>query len=279
MYIVYNEQGHFFIKRVSMKNYIWLYCLLQLLWCAPLYTTDSITNSDRTDGFGGQYQMMIATATYAELHNMKFLYTPFRGMEHNYYGDPDFLKKKEWLINFIGNFDLNDGSATRPCINFIQFFEQNTTACLQTKVFKKIKRIFRENKTVPTPFMNLNLNIAVHVRRHNPHDSRIEGTDTPDSYYLHIIDRLRQIYKDQMPLFHIYSQGNPINFKVYTAQDVVLHLNETTEESFIQMVYADVLVTTQSSFSYAAGIISEGTVYYIPFWHAPLPHWISANTL
>ena len=45
------------------------------------------------------------------------------------------------------------------------------------------------------------------------------------------------------------------------------------------MVLADVLVAGASSFSYTAGILAEGTVYYTPFWHEPLPHWISIETL
>lgn len=40
------------------------------------------------------------------------------------------------------------------------------------------------------------------------------------------------------------------------------------------MVFADVLVTKTNSFSYAAGLISTGNIYCIPFWHPPLPSWI-----
>jgi hypothetical protein len=45
------------------------------------------------------------------------------------------------------------------------------------------------------------------------------------------------------------------------------------------MVLADILVTGASSFSYTAGLLSEGIVYYIPFWHAPLPHWTPVDVL
>jgi hypothetical protein len=58
-----------------------------------------------------------------------------------------------------------------------------------------------------------------------------------------------------------------------------MHINESVENTFTGMVLADVLVTAASSLSYTAGILSEGIVYYIPFWHVALPHWISINTL
>ena len=74
-------------------------------------------------------------------------------------------------------------------------------------------------------------------------------------------------------MFHIQSQGKSENFKQYVAPDVILHLNESVEDSFIPMVLADVLVTSPSSFGYAAALISEGTVYYMPYWHPPLPGW------
>ena len=119
----------------------------------------------------------------------------------------------------------------------------------------------------------------MHVRRPNLHDNRIEGADTPDQLFLSVIDQLRLTYKDQNPLFHLHSQGTIENFKQYHTGDVVLHLNESVEDSFCAMVLADVLVTGASSFSYTAALLSDGIVYYIPFWHSPLPHWISVYEL
>ena len=62
-------------------------------------------------------------------------------------------------------------------------------------------------------------------------------------------------------------------------QDIILHLNESVEDTFTAMVLADILVTSRSSFSYTAAILSEGIVYYMPFWHPPLPGWISVNEI
>lgn len=241
-----------------------------------------ITNPKQSDGFGSQFQTIIASVIYAELHNKKYLYTPFEIMEHNYDKDPDFIAKKEWLINFIDNFECinsNKNYTINAKSNCKEFFDKNVSICAQSLALQKIKNIFRANKDIHHYFNNENFNIAIHVRRPNPHDNRLMGSDTPDKIFLNIIKQLRVVYSCQSPLFHLYSQGSSDNFTVFTAQDVVLHLNESVEDTFCAMVLADVLVTAASSLSYTAGLLSEGIVYYIPFWHTPLLHWISVDML
>lgn len=239
-----------------------------------------ITNPARFDGFGAQFQTIIYSAICAELVGAKFVYTPFKNMEHNYDNDPEFIAKKEWLINFMGDFEINNGTAQRlDAMNVIQFFEQNLAQCANSSALQKIKMIFKANKNRNHYFDNEHLHIVIHMRRPNPHDNRIEGANTPDEIFLNIINRLRVLYSSQNPLFHLHSQGNKANFQVFNAPDIVLHLNESVEDSFIPMVLADVLVTSRSSYSYTAAILSDGTVYYMPFWHPPLPHWIPIDTL
>lgn len=250
----------------------------QELW--PIFNNQVVTNSHGTDGFGSQFRAIIACVFYAELYHMKYAYTPFAIMEHNYDNDQDFLAKKEWLINFIGNFDINkETNAIIPQEPAFFFFHQNNVIQLEKSIaLKKIKEIFRANKDKNNYFDSNRFNIAIHVRRPNPHDNRIDGTDTPDSVFLTIINKLRGDYFSKNPLFHVYSQGDRENFKAFEAPDIILHLNESIEDSFIPMVFADVLVTSRSTFSYTAGLLSEGTVYYMPpFGCLPLPHWITLD--
>lgn|GEM_PF-1635851 len=237
-----------------------------------------ITNTPRPDGFGAQFQTIIAAMIYAELAGKYFVYTPFQNMEHNYDNAPDFLARKEWLINFIGNVPLNESSAYIAA-DYIEYFDTHIPECATSNALKQIKKIFRANKKRPTSFGTTRFNIAVHVRRPNKHDSRVIGTDTKDAVFLGIIDALRMRYRDKNPLFHLYSQGDASQFSTYDAPDVRLCLNESIEDTFIGMVFADALVTSASSFSYVAALISDGDIYYMPFWHKPLPHWLSTHSL
>lgn len=239
-----------------------------------------VTNPERNDGFGAQFQTIIYSVIWAELNDTQFVYTPFKQMEHNYDQDVDYLEKKEWLINFKGNFGANNSDAVPLNVfSVIGFFKHNLNACWTSEALEKIKRIFRENKNFDDYFDCDRFNIVVHLRRHNSHDNRVEGTNTPEDVYLTTINKLREIYRDKHPQFHLHSQGANEDFKNFNAPDIILHLNETAEDAFTPMVLADVLVTSASSFSYTAGILSEGIVYYMPFWHPPLPNWISISEL
>ena len=258
---------------------------MKLFWFIALtvsYITilanETITNTQENDGFGSQFQNIIATVIFAELNNKNYVYTPFKKMEHNYDSDPLFIQKKEWLINFITNFKVNTNNTGKKQCGCKAFLDKNIIKGSQCLSLKKIKQVFRANKENPY-INNKNLNIALHMRRPNNHDNRIMGADTPDDFFLKIINKLRGLYQSKKPLFHIYSQGNVNNFAKFNAPDISLHLNDTVEDAFIPMVFADILVIGRSSFSYTAGLLSEGIVYYIPFWHSPLPHWIDANKL
>ena len=75
-------------------------------------------------------------------------------------------------------------------------------------------------------------------------------------------------------LFHIYSQGDISKFKKFANDDVYFYLNDSICDSFIGMVSADILVTSASSLSYIAALISDNEIYYLPFWHNPRKNWI-----
>jgi hypothetical protein len=247
------------------------------------FSREAITNPLREDGYGSQFQTIVYSVIYAELNDRDFFYSPFLQMEHNYDGDVDFLKKKEELINFIGNFELKDSetiSSPRTPGEYIEFFEHNIEAAVNSLSLKKIKGVFRENKNRGDYFNNESLNIVIHIRRKNVQDNRSEGTTVPDRIYLNMIRLLRDLYCSENPRFHLLSQGDVNDFlKVFCSGDITLHINETIEKTFISMVLADVLVTAPSSMSYTAGILSEGIIYYMPFWHPPLPNWIRIEQL
>lgn len=248
------------------------------MFCLSNANFDFVTNPMRSDGFGAQFQTIITSAIYAEVSNKKFLYSPFKSMEHNYDNDPDFLEKKENLINFRNHFELNKLGIISSN-NYIDFFEQNLEKALATNVLKKIKTIFRQGKTKENYFLKDRFCIAIHIRRPNIHDNRLDGADTPNNFFLALIEKMRISYIEKNPVFYIFSQGNDRDFYEFINDDTIICLNDSIENTFSALVFADVLVLSRSSFSYTAGLISESIIYYLPFWHAPMPHWINAFSL
>lgn len=260
-----------------MKNILIVFAayLHMSVW---LTAVEYVTNPYQIDGFGSQFQGIIAAAIYAELTHKSFVYTPFQSMEHNYDNDPIFLAQKETFINFVDNFETNNGHPASRNINYKAVLDKYPGLCAQSATLAKIKHLFRANKDTDH-FKNNRFNVAIHLRRPNIHDNRIAGADTPDQLFLDIIAALRICYAEKNPLFHIYSQGEEAKFTPFHADDIVLHLDESVEDTFLGFVFADVLVAGASSFSYTAALLSESKVYYIPFWHTPFQAWISVCDL
>ncbi len=249
------------------------------------YTFQGVHNGKQlNDGFGAQFQRIIFTIFYSEKNNSEFVYTQINSMEHNYNNDPDFIKKVDEFINIKNNFktyDLIENKSEVHVFNLdiLGTVQKNIDYFINKETTKKYKDIFWSNKNRDY-FSNNKFNVSIHIRRPNSHDNRIEGARTPDNYYLEIINEIRNKYKDKELQFHIYSQGNTNDFKCFESEDTVFHIDEDLFSTFQGLVAADVLVTSASSLSYSAAFLSDGEIYYLPFWHPPLENWIVCkNTL
>jgi hypothetical protein len=235
----------------------------------------------RVDGFGAQFQTIIQGIVITETDGNNYIHTPMKNMAHNYDNDPLFLSKIEDLMN-IKNYYLKDSEKdSLKFINphvFIEKFESNIDYYIESPSMKKIKTIFKKNKI--NYFINNyenKINVAVHIRRPNINDNRVSGTDTPNKYFINIMNKIREKYKNSNKplLFHIYSQGNECDFECYVNNDVIFHINKDLFNTFTELVYADILVMSASSFSYSAALLSDNEIYYHMFWHKPYKNWIT----
>ena len=233
------------------------------------------------DGFGSQYQKTIQTYIYCKMNNLGFAYTPLNYVEHNYTNDKEYNNKLENVMNLIGNITISNDKMKINRFEYLKtvmpYFESNIDSCCESEHMKFIKKCFWENKD-KNYFNNDKINVAIHIRRANPYDKEQAGerVTTPNRYYLEIMNNIREKYKDndKKVLFHIYSQGVIKNFSDLANSDVIFYLNYDICQSFIGMVSAEILVTSPSSLSYIAALISDGEIYYKKFWHNPRKNWI-----
>jgi hypothetical protein len=237
------------------------------------------TIATTTDGFGAQYQKILQTYIFCKLNNLNFLYKTFSIIEHNYDNDINYVDKIENLVNLKNNItninnnntikELDYNSVVRP------FFESNIDMCCDSEHMKFIKKCYFQNKERDY-FKNNKFNVAIHIRRENHVDRGLAGdrANTPNRYYLNIMNRIREKYKDKNILFHIYSQGVINNFTDLASDNVIFYLNYDVFETFQSLVSSDVLVISPSSFSYVAALISDAEIYYKKFWHNPKKEWI-----
>jgi hypothetical protein len=220
-----------------------------------------ITISDRGDGFGAQLQHILFGMMYAKRHGLTYVHKPINSMEHNYDNKSIFIEEIEEYLNIRNNYITLYDKPDVPDVYFWTLYNYvavNFEECLPT--LAHYKTIFWSNKT--RAYDRDKMHIAVHVRRPNPHDNRIEGADTPDSYFLERMEQVRREYPGEKQ-FHVYSQGTIDTFSYYLQEDVQLHLNEDIRDSFLGMVSADILIASNSAFSYTASLLTEGIVYCI----------------
>lgn len=236
------------------------------------------TSEPRDDGFGGQFQNILWDILYSETNGYKYVFIPPKKIEHNYFNELTYMER---LINYMNiNDEYNIDRLThseRALINInnrqriYDEIQNNMELYHSSDVFNKFQSHFYINKK--TPYDSNYFHVAVHIRRSNKCDVGDWGVKTPNTYYLKMINTIRDDFKDKKLKFHIYSQGDEANFAILVAPDTVFHLNEDILDTFNGMVFADVLTTSTSSFSYVAALLSKAIIYHQPFWHKPLSKW------
>ena len=233
---------------------------------------------ERNDGFGAQFQTLIYSIIFCEHNKQNFLYKGINNIEHNYDNDPNYINEIDELMNIKNNYATissiknNDVLRVLPFNQLINIIDGKFDYYLSTPAFKKYKTVFWQNK-IKHNFNNNNFNVAVHIRRYcMTVDNGCKRQSIPLSYIANIMNQIRKKYANVR--FHIYSVGDIEHFNPLLNPDVELHINENISTTFIQMVSADALITSRSSLSHVAAMLSDGEVYYIPFWHPPRKDWI-----
>lgn len=131
-------------------------------------------------------------------------------------------------------------------------------------------------------------NVAIHVRRtviidgkaiHESEEARARRWLSND-YYERVLKQVLEHIRPSKPIaIFIFSTGRPEEFKEFKKYGEVRFCSDMDEyQSFAHLVFADLLITSKSSFSYKPAIISSG-IKVCPgnFWHGypkDNPNWI-----
>ena len=256
------------------------------------------------DGLGAQFQRFVWTCIYAEeCESSIFIYRTPKKMAHNYKDDPKYIEKMESLMNMKPYYLNYDDAITDKSIDHIMtpdfydifnYVERNIDKCMKSKSMERIKGYYWANKDrarerlrvyrIPEGGENTYTHhLAVHIRRPNCDDTRPNGGEEyPNDYYIRSLMTIRDKYmkldSNNRIQYHIYSQGAEEKFAEFRAHevlgpDIMLHINDSNDDSYIGMTVADILVTSASSYSYSAAFFCDGDIYYTEFWHKPCSWW------
>ena len=129
-----------------------------------------------------------------------------------------------------------------------------------------------------TPFNINHFNIAVHVRRGDITIGQINGDPNllmrwlDNEYFEKVLDQvLGRISTEKEIHIYLFSQGKKEDFKSFERfPNVHYYLDLNPESSFLSFVYADLLITSKSSFSYKPALLNVKGKKVCPrnFWHA-----------
>lgn len=244
-------------------------------------------------GIGHQMANWIAGYWYARQLGLKFAHISFSTEKWEWFlgfGEREIsvvkLKQQGWKVRRIPLF-MEEQSETIKLVKRIMssysgqkvvfIAEQDQFYKDQYGVIEDLREKFYSapsRKSDHLMYSKDHLNIAIHVRRGDimtglNFQMRILSND----YFEKV---LNQVYKfisvNQSRPIHIYffSQGKPENYPEF-AEYENLHwcLDMNAQASFLHMVYADVLITSKSGFSYGPALLNKGIkVCPKDFWHS-----------
>jgi hypothetical protein len=97
-----------------------------------------------------------------------------------------------------------------------------------------------------------------------------------NEYYRKLIDIVKQCVPQTICVIHSQSHTDAPLLPVFS--DCTIKYDKTAEEDFKDMINADILIMSKSSYSYAPAILNPNVVIYKPFWHLPLENWLDSTS-
>lgn len=167
--------------------------------------------------------------------------------------------------------------------------EQDQRYDLQYGVREEIQKRFyssparKEDKLI---YQSGHFNIAVHVRRGDImadlSKPELAMRYLANDYYYKVLSAVIRLLKVNKPVnIYLFSQGKPEDFPEFKEfENLHWCLDMNARQSFLHMVYADLLITSKSSFSYKPALLNK-KIKVSPrnFWHGypDEPDWILCN--
>jgi len=245
----------------------------------------------RPQGIGSQIYAVLSVQLFAKKLGLQYCHTPFRAAEHAR-GD-----EAEWVARWERLLDLGHGAPLFSDLEhvhrvvrleprqlfgltktsgrlYVVPYAHSITDCFPDD-YDSVTGVLYDRITArlgrPAPDPQ-KLKVAIHIRRGDVSSNWNLDRFTSNEQILGFVSRIRQACDRPVDL-HVYSVGPREDFREF-GDEFTLHLDEDAQETFRDLVQADILLMAKSAFSYCAALISRGVVVYEPFWSPPKSDWI-----
>lgn len=247
-------------------------------------------------GIGHQMANWIAGYWFARRFNLNFAHIPFSSATWEsflgfYQGEETIenLLRQGYRVVRIPLFDEMNQIEVNKILKIVDYYKTEKVILLaeqdqfyrkQYDVSEDLKKKFYsccERKDQKLIFQPDTFNIAIHVRRgdivqsgnvkENPNlTMRYQSND----YFVKALEHALEMTKNKRNVnIFVFSQGKVEDYPEFQRfPNVHFCLDMNAKQSFLHMVYADMLITSKSSFSYKPALLSNG-IKICPenFWH------------
>lgn len=228
---------------------------------------------NKDDGFGAQFHCQMAAFAVARKKGVCFIFNKF--WTSNFHNAGMSKEQKAKFVEESGKFSglHSDAGCTstghKYKVDHPKAAEgakgESADLFYTPEVRAELRKMYMDTAK---PEVDSSCQVAIHVRRGDvKHGSRFTSNAV-------IADAIERNFKDKTVC--IFSEGKgPEDFKqLMSNKNIKFKLNQPTDEAFHGLVSAPELLIARSSFSYAAGVINPGKVYYLGrFWHKELDAW------
>jgi hypothetical protein len=246
-------------------------------------------------GIGHQLANWIAGYWFAKQFGLKFAHLPFSTQKwEDFFGfgkdeeKVSHLMKNGYKIRKLPLFDeynLHELLLQKNIIHsytgrkVIFIAEQDQFYHDQFGVMDNIKRKFysaEARKADKLIYLKEHFNIAVHIRRGDivvskrTNNPNLQMRWQENDYFKNVLSNtLKNLNVDKPVSVFLFSQGIPDDFREFSnIPNLHFCLDMDAPSSFLHLVYADLLITAKSSFSYKPALLNKG-IKICPknFWH------------
>lgn len=261
-------------------------------------------------GIGHQMANWIAGYWFAKQFGLRFAHIPFSsasweqflGFGEDEVSVEELVSKQGYIrvrLPLFDEYNLKEVSLIKKIIQsygdrkVVFIAEQDQFYQNQFGIIEEIQHKFynaKARKDDRLIYDKENLNIAIHVRRGDITIGQINQNPNllmrwqDNDYFVDTLDKVLKTRKSTKPIkVYLFSQGTIEEFRDFDKfSNMEFCLEMGSKESFLHMVYADILITSKSSFSYKPALLSRGTKI-VPegFWHGypNNENWIITNEI
>jgi hypothetical protein len=278
--------------------------------------SSSAINSGKKEGIGAILQSQLLLYAICKKFGVEFYNQGFKNIGHSTYSE---YSQEEWDNLFTNFFNLTTNKTIdyklpfkRIDEGFISFIETQKNSSEDYLIYLDSEEVLRYGQSIieeiyqkkylidlknnfnfdQNYFLDQELNIALHIRSINPEDIQfcIEQdvrelyTQNEEFRYIRLINDLKKVSSGEKTNLHIYSQGRKDQFSnILELQEtdfkISLHLNENPISDIYHMCHSDLLIMSNSSFSWIVHLLNyNSTLVRDNFWHSTYSNNLKLDT-